>query len=80
MWQIVSCSLRGLLVIAVRNFQAFSDRSFVSAFELIFILKLNNKGGVLKDVLGLNDVLEDTFLSPWPWPRSLKSLALASKP
>ena len=30
----------GLLIIAVRNFQKFSDRSFVSAFELIFVLKL----------------------------------------
>ena len=28
------------VIIAVRNFQRFSDRSFVSAFELIFILKL----------------------------------------
>ena len=24
---------------------------------------------VLEDVLGLEDVLEDTFWSPWPWPR-----------
>ena len=31
----------GLLIIAVRNFQRFWDRSFVSAFELIFILKLD---------------------------------------
>ena len=28
-----------------------------------------DRGGVLEDVLGL----EVTFLSPWPWPRSLKS-------
>ena len=28
-------------IIAVRNFQGFSDRIFVSAFELIFILKLD---------------------------------------
>ena len=34
------------------------------------------RGGVLEDVLGL----EDTFSSPWPWRRSLKSLALASRP
>ena len=27
------------------------------------------RGGVLEDVLGL----EDTFWSPWPWPRSLKT-------
>ena len=37
---------------------------------------LKTRGGVLKDVLGL----EDTFWSPWPWSRNLKSLALASKP
>ena len=38
------------------------------------------RGGVLEDILGLEDVLEDTFWSPWPWlcPWSLKSLA--SKP
>ena len=35
--------------------------------------KLANRGGVLEDVLGLKDVLEDAFSSPWP--RSLKSLA-----
>ena len=34
------CSLIGILIIAVRNFQRFSDRSFVSAFEAIFISKL----------------------------------------
>ena len=28
------------IIIAVRNFQRFSDRSLVSAFELIFILIL----------------------------------------
>ena len=38
------------------------------------IAGLLTRGGVLKDVLGL----EDTFSSPWPWPRSLKTLA--SKP
>ena len=38
------------------------------------------RGGVLEDVLGLEDVLEDTFWSPWLWPRSLKfsKLALSS--
>ena len=41
--QIVSCSLIDLLIIAVRNFQRFSDRSFVSAFELVFILKKHKK-------------------------------------
>ena len=33
--------LVGLLIIADHNFQRFSDRSFVSAFELIFMLKLD---------------------------------------
>ena len=42
LWQIISYSLIGLLVIAVRNFRRFSDRSFVHAFELIFILKLDD--------------------------------------
>ena len=32
---------------------------------------------VLEDALGLQDVLEDTFWSPWPWPRSLKSSKIA---
>ena len=41
LWQIISCSLIGLFIIAVRNFQNFSDRGFVRAFELIFILKLH---------------------------------------
>ena len=46
------------------------------------------RGGVLEDVLGLENVLEDTFWSPWPWPwprrsspwpwpRSLKSSKIA---
>ena len=30
---------------------------------------VNNRRGVLEDVLGHEDVLEDTFWSPWPWPR-----------
>ena len=51
---------------------------------------LETRGGVLEDVLGLEDVLEDTFSSPWPWPwprrsspwpwpwpRSLKSSKIA---
>ena len=41
MRQIISCSFIGLLIIAVHNFQRFSDRSFGCAFELIFILKLD---------------------------------------
>ena len=41
LWQIISCSLIGLLIIVVCNFQTFSDRSFVCAFELItFYLKI----------------------------------------
>ena len=45
-WSVVSRSVcRGqlswtLLIITVRNFQLFSDRSFVAAFEPIFFLKL----------------------------------------
>ena len=39
LWDILSYSLIGLLIIAVRNFQRFFDRSFVGAFELVFILK-----------------------------------------
>ena len=45
---------------------------------ILTLRNLKSRGGVLEDVLGLEDVLEDTFSSPWP--RSLKSLALASKP
>ena len=41
---------------------------------------LKRRDGVLKDVLGLEDVLEGTFSSPWPWPRRSSPLALASKP
>ena len=37
----VNNELTGLLIIAVRNFQKLFDRSFVSAVELIFILKLD---------------------------------------
>ena len=32
---------KSINLIAVRNFQRFSERRFVSAFELIFILKLD---------------------------------------
>ena len=34
-------------------------------------VKIFDRGGVLEDVLGL----EDIFSSPWPWPRTLGSLA-----
>ena len=30
-----------LLIIAIHNFQSFSDRGFVSAFQRIFMLKLD---------------------------------------
>ena len=32
-------------------------------------ISISSRGGVLKDVLGL----EDTFWSPWPWPRVLEN-------
>ena len=35
------------------------------------------RGGVLEDVLGFEDVLEDTFWSPWPWPRRSSPRKLA---
>ena len=38
---------------------------------------VNTRGGVLEDVLGLEDILEDRFWSSWPWPRSLKSSKIA---
>ena len=37
----ISCSLISLLIIAVRNLERFSDRYFVTAYELITILKLD---------------------------------------
>ena len=36
---------------------------------MIYWCCMQSRGGVLEDVLGLEDVLEDTFWSPWPWPR-----------
>ena len=45
-----------------------SNRCFVTGYILA-------RGGVLEDVLGREDVLEDTFWSPWP--RSLKSSKIA---
>ena len=38
-----------------------------------FCINIFCRDGVLQDVLGLEDVLEDTFSSPWPWPQTLKS-------
>ena len=40
---------------------------------LLLVLYIWARGGVLEDVLGL----EDTFWSPWPWPRGLKSSKIA---
>ena len=37
------------------------------------VLNIEGRGGVLEDVLGLEDVFEDTFSSPWPWPRRSSS-------
>ena len=34
-------------------------------YKTLKITQINIRGGVLEDVLGL----EDTFWSPWPWPR-----------
>ena len=57
----------------IKNYDNIAQRCLVAVFFSVII-----RDGVLKDVLGLEDVLEDTF---WcPWPRSLKSLAVASKP
>ena len=43
---------------------------------------VSTRDGVLENILGLEDVLEDTFWSPWPrssspWPRSLGSSKIA---
>ena len=32
-----------------------------------------SRGGILEDVLGHEDVLEDTFWNPWPWPQRSSS-------
>ena len=56
MWKIIICSLIGISIIAVHNFQRFSDRSFVSAFELIFILKLEHD--IASDIRGLRGIIE----------------------
>ena len=36
---------------------------------VLSFIDIKNRGGVLEDVLGLEDVLKDRFWSPWPWPR-----------
>ena len=40
--------------------------------------KVVYRDGVLEDVLGLVDVLEDTFSSPWPRSRNFSKIALSS--
>ena len=40
LWQIISCSLTSLLIIAVRNLQRFSDRGFVTAYRAYYYLEI----------------------------------------
>ena len=49
--------------------------TFIHQVAMMHNLKISPRGGALEDVLGLGDVLEDTFCSPWP--RSLKSSKIA---
>ena len=42
------------------------------------VIRLVTRGGVLEDVLGLEDVLEATFCSPWPWSLKSTKIALSS--
>ena len=58
-----------IFVIVFLDLRYLQQSNFFSVMQ-----KQETRGGVFEDVLGL----EDTFSSPWP--RSLKSLALASKP
>ena len=62
----------GIFHIPYRNFRSIPLHF---PFHSIPCPALNTRGGVLEDVLGLEDVLEDRFWSPWPWPwpRGLKS-------
>ena len=57
--------------VTLSNF--FYEYNFITKLPL----KLIYRGGVLEDVLGLEDVLEDTFWSPWPWPRRSSPRKLA---
>ena len=41
LWQITSCSLISLLIIAIRSLQRLSHRSFISVYEPVIILKLD---------------------------------------
>ena len=45
---------------------------------LLINFSQNNRGGVLEDVLGLEDVLEDTFWSAWPGSLRSSKIALPS--
>ena len=54
---------------------AYGDR--ISNSLQLILKAVVTRGGVLQDVLGLEDVLEDTFWSPWPWLRSLMSSKIA---
>ena len=63
----------------VRDFKILPDlehrlRIKISIFAKGNILRCsllqNDRSGVLEDVLGLGDILKDTFSSPWSWPRS----------
>ena len=69
---VITFSFKNTLFII--QFSTSLDRRMKNWRCITVIEKLINRGGVLEDVLGL----EDTFWSPWP--RCLKSLALASKP
>ena len=84
-WHVFTCFLNWLLAKLCLNvsFMRFIIIScnWSDVLQFIFMnacFVVTTRGGVLEDVLGLEDVLEDTFWSPRPWPRSLKSLA--SKP
>ena len=48
---------------------------FSSTFR---VTNQRTRGGVLEDILGLEDVLEDTFSSPWPRSLKYSKIALSS--
>ena len=57
------------------NFWRNIIRFLATCISMLWILV--NRGGVLEDVLGLEDVVEDTIWSPWPWPRRSSPRKLA---
>ena len=59
----------------VRQHTKYKDYKTIQKCEdvNISVYRCSSRGGVLEDVLGL----EDTFSSPWPRPRSLKSSKFA---